>query len=76
MKGKFDMINELTEKDFESAVKNPHFDKLCRKVEVVIKHEDYEVFLETAKLNGERVKPEDVMKRCLADYAKILREHE
>ena len=70
------MIKELTEKDFERAVKNPYFDKLCRKVEVVIRHEDYEVFLETAKLNCERVKPEDVMKRCLADYAKILREHE
>lgn len=70
------MIRELTEKDFERAVKNPHFDKLCRKVEVVVRHEDYDVFLETAKLNGDRVKPEDVMKRCLADYAKILREHE
>jgi len=70
------MINELTTDDFSQAIKNPFFDKLCRKVEVVIRHEDYEVFLETAKLNGERVKPEDVMKRCLADYAKLLREHE
>ena len=70
------MIKELTEEDFSRGVKNPFFDKLCRKVEVVVRHEDYEVFLETAKLNGERVKPEDVMKRCLADYAKILREHD
>ena len=70
------MIKELTEKDFEHAVKNPYFDKLCRKVEVVIRHEDYAVYEEVAKLNGERVKPEDVMKRCLADYAKILKEHE
>ena len=70
------MIKELTKKDFERGVKNPHFDKLCRKVEVVIRHDDYETFIQTAKLNGERVKPEDVMKRCLADYAKILREHD
>jgi len=39
------MIRELTEKDFESAIKNPHFDKLCRKVEVVIRHDDYATFL-------------------------------
>lgn len=70
------MTRELNEKDFQHAVKNPYFDKLCRKVEIAVKHEDYEIFLETAKLNGARVKPEDIMKRCLADYAKILREHE
>jgi len=68
-------MRELTAEDFARGVKNPFFDKLCRKVEVVIRHEDYEVFLETARLNGERVKPEDVMKRCLADYAKTLKEH-
>ena len=70
------MIKELTADDFARGIKNPFFDKLCRKVEVVVKHEDYEVFLETARQNGERVKPEDIMKRCLADYAKVLKEHE
>ena len=70
------MIKELTADDFARSIKNPFFDKLCRKVEVVIRHDDYEVFLEAAKLNGERVKPEDIMKRCLADYAKMLKEHE
>jgi len=70
------MIRELTTEDFDRGIKNPFFDKLCRKVEVAIRHEDYEVFMEAAKLNGERVKPEDVMKRCLSDYAKILREHD
>ena len=70
------MTRELTAEDFARGVKNPFFDKLCRKVEVVVRHEDYEVFMETARLNGERVKPEDIMKRCLADYAKILREHD
>jgi hypothetical protein len=34
------------------------------------------VFLDAAKKNGERVKPEDIMRRCLADYAKMLREHD
>jgi len=70
------MKSEYCLEDFGGVMKNPFFDKLCRKVEVVVRHEDYETFLETAKLNGERVKPEDVMKRCLADYAKLLREQE
>jgi len=70
------MKTEFTLDELKKGVKNPYFDKLCRKVEVVVRHEDYEVFLETAKLNGERVRPEDIMKRCLADCAKMLREHE
>jgi len=43
---------------------------------VAVRREDYEVFLDAAKLNGERVTPEDIMRRCLADYVKMLKEHE
>ena len=39
-------------------------------------HDAYEVFMQVAKQNGERVTPEDIMRRCLADYANILKEHE
>ena len=35
------MIRELTEKDFEHAVKNPHFEKLMTKVEVAITKDDW-----------------------------------
>ena len=35
------MIRELTEKDFERSVKNPHFDKLMTKAEVAITKEDW-----------------------------------
>jgi len=59
-----------------NAIKNPFFDKLCRKVEVIVTHDDYATFQETAKLNGERVKPEDVMKNCLREMAQMLREHD
>ena len=36
MKGVFNVMRELTEKDFARAVKNPYFDKLMTKVEVAI----------------------------------------
>jgi len=45
------MIRELTEKDFDRAVKNPHFDKLMIKVEVAITKEDWTTFFEFAKFN-------------------------
>jgi len=35
------MMRELTAKDFERAVRNPHFDKLMIKVEVAITKEDW-----------------------------------
>ena len=62
--------------DLKKGVKNPFYEKLNKEVVVAVRHEDYEVFLNTAKLNGERVTPEDIMRRCLADYAKMLREHD
>jgi len=66
--------SEYTAEDFKKGIKNPFFEKLNRKVEVAIRHEDYQVFLEIAQQNG--VKPEIIMNRCLASYAKRLREHD
>lgn len=54
-------------------VKNPFFDRLCRKVEVVVRHDVYAIYDEIAKNLG--VPAESVMKRALANYAKILQEH-
>ena len=68
------MKSEYTAEDFKKGIKNPFFEKLNRKVEVAIRHEDYQVFLEIAQQNG--VKPEIIMNRCLASYAKRLREHD
>jgi hypothetical protein len=70
------MIRKFTAEELKKGIKNPFYEKLNRDVVVSVRHEDYEVFLEAAKSNGERVKPEDIMRRCLIDYAKILREHE
>ena len=61
--------------ELKKGVKNPFYEKLNKEVLVAIRHEDYEVFLDAAKQNGARVRPEDIMRRCLADYAKLLREH-
>ena len=68
------MIGELTEKDFERAVKNPYFDKLMTKVEVAITKEDWATFTEYGKING--VPAELIMRNGLADWAKELREEE
>ena len=65
----------FTAEELKKSVKNPFFEKLNRKVSVSIRHEDYEVFLDTTRQNGEKVTPEDIMRRCLADYAKVLKEH-
>jgi hypothetical protein len=70
------MIRKFTVEELKRGVKNPFYEKLNRDVVVSVRHEDYEVFLETAKSNGERVTPEDIMRRCLIDYAQMLREHE
>ena len=67
------MKQEYTREDLSGAIKNPFFDKLCRKVEVIVRHEDYAVYEEIAKQNNET--PERVMKRCLASRARELKEH-
>ena len=68
------MVRELTADDFARGVKNPYFAKLMKKTEIAIEHELYEVFCEIGKQNG--VTAEIIMSRCLADYAKILQEHD
>ncbi|MCL2361017.1 MAG: hypothetical protein FWC73_04280 [Defluviitaleaceae bacterium] len=68
------MIRELTEKDFERSVKNPHLTKLMTKVEVAITKEDWAVFNKYAKINN--VPPELIMRNGLSDWAKELRESE
>ena len=69
------MKAEFTIEELQKGVKNPFYEKLNREVVVAVRREDYEVFSEAAKSNGERVTPEDIMRRCLADYAKMLKEH-
>ena len=68
------MVRELTEKDFENAIRNPHFEKLMIKVEVAITKEDWATFCEYAKINN--VPPELIMRNGLSDWAKELREDE
>ena len=70
------MKSEFTVEELKKGVKNPFYEKLNREVVVAVRHEDYEVFYNVAKQNGDRITPEDIMKRCLADYAKTLAAHE
>jgi len=68
------MKDEYTAEDFKRGIKNPFFEKLNRKVEVAIRHEDYQIFKDIADKNG--VEPEIIMNRCLSSYAKRLKEHD
>jgi hypothetical protein len=68
------MKAEYTAEDFERGVRNPYFSELNKKTEVAVRNEDYKVFREVGEQNG--VSPEAIMRRCLADYAKKLREDE
>ena len=52
MKGDFDMIKELTEKDFARGIKNPYFDKLMIRTEIAVRKKDYELFEELGKPYG------------------------
>ena len=68
------MIRELTEKDFARGVKNPYFDKLMIKTEIALRKDDYQIFCEVGEING--VPAEMIMRNCLAEWAKKLREHD
>ena len=68
------MINEITPEEFDRGVKNPYFDKLMTKTEVSLRKEDYSIFCEVGEMNG--VPAEMIMRNCLADWAKKLREHD
>ena len=61
-----------TNEELKKGVRNPFFHQFGRKVEVAVLNEDYKVFEEVAKMNGET--PESVMKRCLQIAAKDLKE--
>jgi len=63
-----------TEEELLKGVRNPFFHEFCKKVEVVVKNEDYALFEEIAKINGET--PESLMRRCLAETAKMFREND
>ena len=65
------MIRELTEKDFDRAVRNPHFEKLMTKIEVAITKKDWDTFCEVGRING--VPAELIMRNGLAEWAKELR---
>ena len=66
------MIRELTEQDFERAVRNPHFNKLMTKVEVAVTKEDWATFCEYAKIN--EVPTDIIMRNGLSKWAEELRE--
>jgi len=66
------MMRELTEKDFERGVKNPHFDKLMQRVEIAIRKDDWNTFCDLSRLNS--IPPEIIIRNCLADFAKEIRE--
>ena len=68
------MKAEYTAEDLKNAIRNPFYEKLIKEVVVPVRREDYAVFEEVAKMNGET--PESVMKRCLKTSAKHLREAE
>ena len=65
---------EYTIEELRKGVKNPFYDTLITEVVVPVKREDYTVFEEVAKINGET--PELVMKRCLSMSAKKMKEHD
>ena len=54
------MKSEFTLDELKKGVKNPFYKKLNKEVLISIRHEDYAVFSDVAKLNGERVTPEDL----------------
>jgi len=68
------MKPEYSLNDFKGVMKNPFYDKLNKEVVVPLRRDVYQVFVSIAEQNGEE--PEKVMRRCLADYAKKLQEHE
>jgi len=68
------MIKEISAEEFSRGVKNPYFDKLMVKTEIALKKEDYAAFCEAGEING--VPAEMIMRNCLADWAKKLREHD
>jgi len=67
------MKAEYSLEDFKGVMKNPFYHKLNKEVLVPVRNEVYQIFATIAAQNGEE--PENVMRRCLTDYAKALSEH-
>ena len=67
-------MREFTEADFAKAVRNPYYHKFNKDVTIGVRNEDYALFKKYADESG--VEIETVIKRCLIDYAKMLREDE
>jgi len=68
------MKSEYKAEDFAKAVKNPYYHKLNTDVKIGIRNEDYDLFKKYADESG--VEIETIIKRCLIDYARMLREDE
>jgi len=68
------MKEEYTVEDFAKGVKNPYFEKLNKRIEVIVSNEDYAYFSAIAEINEET--PQDLMRRCLRIAAKEMREHD
>ena len=67
-------MKEFTEDQIAKAIKNPYFDRLCRKIEVTVRHDDYELFEKLAEAYD--VTPERIMQSALYKYAKLMREED
>ena len=65
------MMRELTEADFARGVKNPHFDKIMKKIEIAIRKEDWNTLCDLSKLNS--IPPEIIIRNCIASLAKEIR---
>ena len=61
---------EYTIDELKNGVRNPFYGKLVKEVTVPVSRDDYAVFEDIAKMNGES--PESVMKRCLKMAAKEM----
>jgi len=61
---------EYTIDELKNGVRNPFYDKLIKEVTLPVRRDDYAIFEDVAKMNGES--PESVMKRCLKIAAKEM----
>jgi|GEM_PF-713626 len=72
-------MNEYNKVDFTKGIKNPYFNKLNRKVDVIVdnkvvtvpvRHTSYDVFSELARHTNET--PEIIMRRLFMDFVTEL----
>jgi len=67
------MKAEYSLKDFKGVMINPFYDKLNIEVLVALRKDVYQIYVDIAKQNDEE--PENLIRRCLTEYAKKLQEH-